>query len=471
MMMLAMTRSIKPEAGVALCAAFCALLVIGCGDDPTGPTSNDAIPAGGVLTIVDGTSAAFSQPAPTLGAEDLERHAEGDAAFEATFVTAPAPRFGGLGPVFNNTSCTACHTGDGRGRAVTDGALGGRVTGTTLFRISMPGTSPFEAPLPVPGFGRQLQDRAVLGVAGEARVDVVYTERTERLADGIEVRLRVPTYNVSGAYTAFPSAALISPRTAPPVFGLGLLEAVSEADVLARADENDADGDGISGRPNYAIDPRTGARKLGRFGWKASAVDLIAQTAGAYNEDMGITSALLRTESCHDQQQETAAQNGGPEVDSATVEAVAHYMRTLGVPARREANDERVRRGRGLFVEARCAGCHTPEMRAGASPLALLSGQRFAPYTDLLLHDMGPELADNRPDFAATGTEWRTAPLWGIGLTRVVSGHTEFLHDGRARSMLEAIMWHGGEAARARELVRAMSAGDRGALLVFLASL
>lgn len=468
-----MSGSIRPEArfGLLLCTVLCALLVIGCGEDPTGPASSEAIPAGGPLTINDGTSAAFSRPAPVLGVEDLDRHAEGDAAFEATFVTAPAPRFGGLGPVFNNTSCVACHVGDGRGRALAAGASGGRVTGTTLFRISMPGGSPFEAPRPVPGFGRQLQDRAVLGVAGEARVDVAYTERAERLADGTEVRLRVPTYSASGAYAAFPGDALISPRTAPPVFGLGLLEAVSEADVLARADENDADGDGISGRPNYAIDPRTGARSLGRFGWKASAVDLIAQTAGAYNEDMGITSALLPAESCHGQQQETAAQGGDPEVDAATVEAVAHYMRTLGVPARRDAGDERVRRGERLFAEAQCAACHTPAMRAGASPLALLSGQRFAPYTDLLLHDMGPELADNRPDFAATGAEWRTPPLWGIGLTGVVSGHTEFLHDGRARSMLEAIMWHGGEATRARELVRALSAADRGALLAFLASL
>ena len=259
------------------------------------------------------------------------------------------------------------------------------------------------------------------------------------------------------------------------MFGLGLLEAVSEADVVALADENDANGDGISGRPNYVWDVAAQALRLGRFGWKANQPSLRQQTAAAYNGDMGITTGLFSLEPAAGQSQ---AGNQPPssapaDLPDAELAKATFYVQTLGVPARRDVNNDQVKAGKALFVSAKCASCHVA--RLNTSPAAGLpaetAGQTIYPYTDLLLHDMGPGLADHRPDFRASGSEWRTPPLWGIGLSEVVNGHSTFLHDGRARSLTEAIMWHGGEAQSSAEAVGRMSAADRAKLLAFLKSL
>lgn len=379
-------------------------------------------------------------------------------------MTAPSDQYGGLGPVFNNTSCAGCHINDGRGRP----AESGRPSNSMIVRIGLPGNGP-DAPEPVPGFGRQFQDRSIIGVEAEGSIDVVYQDTVSTLADGTQVGLRRPIYTVRNSYTPFPAASVLSPRIAPPIVGMGLLEAVSDADLSRLEDEFDSDGDGISGRSNSVVDSR-GARRVGRFGWKGAAPDLRHQTAGAFNEDMGITSSLFPYESCHSQPQGSASA-GAIEVGDGMLELIVDYMRTLGVPARRRATSPPVARGETVFLDVGCASCHLPKMNTTVSELALLNGQEFYPYTDLLLHDMGDQLSDGRGEGEATGREWRTAPLWGIGLTRIVSGHTSFLHDGRARTLLEAILWHGGEGAASRDRVSQLPASDRAALISFLESL
>ena len=432
-------------------------------------TETREVPApdsGGATTIQDMGSKAFSTPAPNLSAEALALHRRGDAGFEAKFVTAPAPVNGGLGPVFNNTSCVACHAGDGRGRPPAPG----EILSSLLFRLSLPGADAHGGPAPVPGYGGQLQTRAVVGKEPEAQVEIAYRDSAVRFADGTEATLRVPAYRMTDYYLPMPAEVLLSPRVAPPVFGLGLLEAIDESAVLALADEDDKDGDGISGKANYSWDALAGKKALGRFGWKANTPSLLLQTAAAYNNDMGITTRVFPRETCDGQAQ--GCDSAAAEVDSATLAAVTFYVRSLAVPARRHTGDPEVRRGERLFKTLQCAACHIPSFRTGAfEGIPEISGQSIQPFTDLLVHDMGEGLADGRPDFLATGREWRTPPLWGIGLTETVNGHTQFLHDGRARNLTEAVLWHGGEAGKAREGFKSLSAADRNALLAFLDSL
>ncbi len=422
--------------------------------------------SGGDTTVFISSSSAFETPAPNLEGERLEMHLLGDVAFEDAFVTAPAPVNGGLGTVFNNSSCIRCHARDGRGVAAQPG-----VPQESIFlRLSI-GNDAINGPMPVPGFGVQFQHRAVFGVAPEGTMDVSYEDVEVAFSDGDTVTLRKPTFFVVNSYEPMPPGVLYGARMAPPVFGRGLLEAIPEATILGWADEFDEDNDGISGRPNRVMDPVSGETRLGRFGLKANAPSLIVQNAGAYSEDMGVTSSIFPQESTFGQTQYDELLDE-VEVSDDTIETVTLYVQTLGVPARRDVDDEQVLRGEELFAQAQCAACHIPEARTGAFPdVAEVANQRIFPFTDMLLHDMGEELSDQRPDFLASGSEWRTPPLWGIGLTAVVQGRTEFLHDGRARSLMEAILWHGGEAEQAREAVRTMPANDRDALMAFLQSL
>lgn len=445
-------------------------LLASCGGKaPVRPGVSDPSEAlsGGETTVFNSTSQAFSLPAANL--RDLALHQEGDAAFEAGFVNPPAAVHGGLGPLFSNTACVGCHAGDGRG---TLGPAGGPL-GSLLIRLSVPGMSGDGSggPNPVPGFGLQVSDHAVFGTAPEAQVSVTYSERAVQLADGGTCALRTPTYRLIDVYAPLPPDLLISPRMALPVFGRGLLEAVPEAAILALADESDGDGDGISGRPNFVYDSVNHRVALGRFGWKANQPSLLQQAAAAYNGDMGVTSPVFTTETAAGQPQDDG-RSDDPELASETLQAVTFYLRTLAVPARRSVDDPVVRRGQHLFLRARCGGCHVPTLETGVlDGVPEASNQTIHPYTDLLLHDMGEALADGRPDFVATGREWRTPPLWGIGLTSIVQGEAFYLHDGRARTLLEAILFHGGEAEEARELVRTMPEVDRRALLRFLESL
>ena len=287
--------------------------------------------------------------------------------------------------------------------------------------------------------------------------------------------MRKPTYRIDGlGYGPLPPDIMISPRIAPALIGLGLLEAISEQDILAHADPDDRDGDGISGRPNRVWDRRAGTLKLGRFGWKAGEPTVEQQSASAFLADMGITSSLFPDEPCALAQQtcRDAPEGGAPEIDDLRLGWVVSYSRTLGVPQRRDLGDPEVQRGKLLFASAKCASCHVDTYRTSSfAPIPELGDQVIHPYTDLLLHDMGGGLADHRPDFDASGTEWRTPPLWGLGLIQTVNKHDELLHDGRARGPAEAILWHDGEAAASRWAFVAMSIDDRRALVRFLSSL
>ncbi len=441
-----------------------------CNDSPTEPDSSETdmerYLSGGETTVFNATSGAFSFPAANIS--DLDKHLDGDLAFEAAFVKAPAPVNSGLGPIFNNNACESCHPSDGRGQP----PQFGQPLESMLIRISVPGSDPVTGgPRPVPGFGGQLNDKAVFGVPPEAEVMVTYTETAHTFADGEPYTLRKPEITLVNPYSDLPGDVLLSPRVALPVFGRGLLEAIPEATILALADEADADGDGISGRPNYVYDFTAEATVLGRFGWKANAPTSLQQTAGAYHDDMGVTNPIFQRENSFGQQQaDTLADD--PEIDSETLDVATFYIQTLAVPARRDIDDPQIARGEQLFRDAQCSACHTPTLETGVLPgVPEVSNQKIQPFTDMLLHDMGEGLADGRPDYRADGGEWRTPPLWGIGLTRVVNDHTFFLHDGRARNLIEAIMWHGGEAEDSRDFVNNMLKEDREALIAFLQSL
>jgi CxxC motif-containing protein (DUF1111 family) len=433
------------------------------------PTAHTAL-SGGATTVFDNSDEAFEHDSPNLNAEELELHEEGDEQFEVAFVPGVSKKKGvpgGLGPVFDNVSCEGCHAGDGRGRP----PVPGENFESFLFRISVPGKDGATGgTIGVPMFGGQLQLRASPGLAAEAKATITYTEVAGQFADGTPYSLRVPRYEFYDTYAPLSQKLLFSPRAAPFNFGLGLLEAIPAAAILANQDPNDSDGNDISGRTNQVWDAAAKTTTIGRFGWKAGAPNLIQQTAGAYNGDMGVTSSMFQAESCQGDRPECAPHP--IEVSDETVVAVAHYIATLGVPARRNLNDRQASQGEVIFYQAGCAGCHKPTFTTGTlAGIPSVSNQVIHPYTDLLLHDLGPDLADNRPDFQATGREWRTPPLWGIGLVQTVNGHSNFLHDGRARNLMEAVLWHGGEAKKSRDAVIALSSSARAALIKFLESL
>jgi CxxC motif-containing protein (DUF1111 family) len=423
--------------------------------------------SGGKQTIFDTGVGAFSAVFPVISARNEFVHEVGDLAFEQTFVST-GPTNPGLGPVYNSVSCTSCHINDGRGTPIGPGPN----MISLLFRISIPGEGAHGAPLPMPGYGGQLQQNAIAGVPEEAHVNISYTEQLFSLSDGTSYSLRVPQYTFSNWYDSTVSDFLYSPRIAPPVFGLGLLEAIAESEIISLEDQNDLNNDGISGKANYVWNERLGIIRLGRFGWKCGAPDLLQQSAGAYHEDMGITSFIFPYESGYGQIQNSADQISGHEISDSLLYAVAHYIATLAVPARRNADDFLVQQGKQIFNAIGCAACHRPMMKTAVNvAFPEVSNQVIFPYSDLLLHDMGEGLADNRPDFLANGREWRTPPLWGIGLTEVVNGHQNYLHDGRARNLVEAIMWHGGEGLSSKNAFSQLNEADRQKLIAFLQSL
>ncbi len=434
------------------------------------PIDSTSALSGGDTTIFDASSHAFSIPTPNLSAAALEKHLDGDVEFEAVFVTAPAVVNPGLGPIYNNVSCINCHSRDGRGRPPSaDEALV-----SLLLRLSLPKTENVadgKPPIPVPGYGKQLNNRAIVGTPAEGTVKIEYSEKPLTTKDGTRVHLRYPNYTITDTYHPLPEDVEVSPRVAPVVFGLGLLEAIPEKTILTYADEADVNGDGISGKPNYVWDVVQKRYALGRFGWKANQPTLLQQVASAYHDDMGLTTSLFLIENSAGQPQ-LSKNSTTPEVSDEILDVVTFYVQTLAVPARRNVDNPQVMHGEQLFAQAQCAKCHIPTLRTGVLPgIPSVSNQTIHPYTDLLLHDMGPGLADNRPDFHASGTEWRTPPLWGIGLVQTVNGHTNFLHDGRARNLMEAILWHGGEAEKSQQTTLQMSSTERDALIAFLESL
>lgn len=421
--------------------------------------------SGGINTVFDQTSKAFGHQFPTMAGYNSLVHGMGDTQFEQTFVTAPAPVNSGLGTVYNNVSCISCHHNDGIGVPTA-----GEDHSSLLIRISLPGHDEFGGPLAVPGYGTQIQDKAVFGKKPEAKVLISYSYETYSFSDGETYQLRTPTYTLTNFYKPI-NTYLISPRLAPPVFGIGLLEAVPDEDIIALADPADVNHDGITGEPNYVWDPVSNSFKLGRFGWKANVATVLAQVAGAYNQDMGVTNNIFPIESSMGQPQGDILKDD-PEISEEILKAVTFYIQTLAVPARRNVTDPSVLRGKQIFKDAKCSNCHAETFTTGVNvAIPQLSNQIIHPYTDLLLHDMGEKLADNRPDFRAGGRDWRTSPLWGLGLYETVNYPAYYLHDGRARTIVEAIMWHGGEAQNSVDYFEKLTKIQRQDLLKFLKSL
>jgi CxxC motif-containing protein (DUF1111 family) len=414
----------------------------------------------------------------------------GNGLFRRLWVSAPSSTIAsdGLGPLWNARACQACHLKDGRGRPP---EAPDYAASSMFLRVSVPAaTHPLQAVIPGwnatapdPVYGEQLQDFAVQGHVAEYRLGVEWTEIPVELSEGETVSLRRPTWRADAlGYGPLAPGAMLSPRVAPAMIGLGLLEAIPAADILSRADPDDRDGDGISGRPAVVWSGEYERPMLGRFGWKGGAPTVRAQSAGAFAGDMGLSTPLHPGAwgECTDAQAACRAgphgddpRHAGYEVDGPALDLVTFYSRNLAPPARRDVDDPEVLRGKAAFHGAGCAACHAPKhVTHRLTDRPEQSFQLIWPYTDLLLHDMGEGLADGRPDGVADGREWRTTPLWGLGLTQTVAGGPAFyLHDGRARTVLEAILWHGGEAQAARDAVAAMPRADRDALLRFLGTL
>lgn len=501
------------------------------------PSYTDVTASGGATTTFEAGNSGhgFSTPAPNLAAAELAQHLEGDANFEVSFTTAPNaahPELDGLGPVFNNADCNSCHQRDGRNSTPSVGVDKTRLklgTEAGIFlRISKApnqactqgsAENNYCAPIPVPDFGGQLFHRGVLkaradwqdhNFGGQADVYLSYERSTVTYADGSQVTLKKPIFEVENPYDApgetkqssnvtsnlLQDDVLMGWRNGMPVFGLGLLEAIPEAAILALVDEQDSNNDGISGKANWVFDVikanagESNPVSLGRFGWKANTPSVRVQSLGALRGDIGITNPLFPEESIagtslHDSYLtrtgfvDTGVDvNGAPEASAKFSDDVVFYAETLAVPARRNVSNTEVREGARLFTELNCTACHTPSFVTkthgdiGGQPMiAALKGQTIYPFSDMLLHDMGDGLSDGRPDFLANGNEWRTRPLWGIGLTQTVNPQAGFLHDGRAATLEEAILWHGGEALASQQAFMGLDKAKRNQLVAFLMSL
>ena len=432
---------------------------------------------------------AFSHPSANLTFREEETFKLGNALFRKLWVSSPSSTQAsdGLGPLFNARACQSCHLKDGRGHPPE-----GDADATSMFLRLARGPltdeeraqlENFIAPnLPDPVYGGQLQDQAVTGLKAEGRMVISYEERPVALADGTLVSLRAPTYSVEGlASGPLAPGTTLSPRIANPMIGMGLIQAIHPADIVANADPDDADGDGISGRVALARGTTRDAPIIGRFGWKAQNASIREQGAEAFAGDIGISSPDVPRShgDCTEAQTDclampTGVQSrlGDTEAPDPVLDLVTFYSENLAVPARRDVDKPQVLHGKELFYESGCASCHRPKFvtRRDAANKAH-AFQLIWPYSDFLLHDMGEGLADGQAVGVATGREWRTPPLWGIGLTETVSGHTYFLHDGRARDLTEAILWHGGEAQAARDRFAALDKAARDALIAFLESL
>ena len=490
----------------------------------------------------------FSQPMPNLTADELALHLAGDAFFESSFTSAPSVEqtdLDGLGPAFNNADCNSCHQRDGRSSALTIKVGESEIklgSGEGIFlRMSLVdptrdeqctslvaiqnSDNDFCKVIGVPNFGDQLFHRGVRDARadwndvgspqkfiGQANVFASFERHEVHYADDMVVTLTKPVFTIRNPYdapaenehTPSPTSALLQsnvvtgPRNGMPVFGLGLLEAIPDAQILALADPQDSNNDGISGRVNYVFDVLKANASdpapvsIGRFGWKANAPTVRQQSLGALRGDMGITNSLFPEESIANTDLHSsylARTNfddtgtdlaGNPEASDEFADAVVFYAETLAVPARRNVNDPDVLNGAKIFSQINCDSCHQPSFvttidpnfsLGGLAPPMGLLGQTIYPFTDMLLHDMGDGLADGRRDFLASGVEWKTRPLWGLGLTKTVNPGAGYLHDGRANTLEEAILWHGGEAQASQTQFRNLNRQQREQLIDFLMSL
>ncbi|PKA15822.1 di-heme oxidoredictase family protein [Leptospira haakeii] len=501
-----------------------ALLSLGC--DPSGGNNAMALLAalnssngsvdpgeeysGGYTTNFVSNAFSFDIRAANLRSGGATKFNKGNSFFNIPWVSEGSSSPAGLGPTFNTNSCQNCHQGDGRGAPPSSGSLN-NFPGI-LVRLSQNGSNPTTGgPIGLDNYGLQLNHKGLgcnpavydsnfncdtgsgsitgsnftppEGAASVSYGSIAapnYPSGSSTYPEGTNVTLSQPTYTFTwnplfGDPTSSASGFNFSPRTAPMIPGLGLLQAIPESTILSWADPSDSDGDGISGKVNMVWEVSTNSKVLGRFGWKANEPSLFQQNQGAFLGDMGITSPLFPTDNCPSTQTACITNSAGTtgiEISENLADAVVFYSMLVGVPSRRNITDTNVVAGKALFTSVGCAGCHKPYVQTGyVSGFPEISYQHIKPYTDLLLHDMGPGLADGRPDFDASGQEWRTPPLWGLGLIQTVNGHLRLLHDGRANGIEEAILWHGGEADTARGNFQSLSAAQRQQLITFLESL
>ncbi|WII70707.1 di-heme oxidoredictase family protein [Bdellovibrio sp. 22V] len=473
-----------------------------------------AIKTGGDTTVFfKGESVqAFRNPAANLSEDDIRRHLSGDALFERNF-SDDTNRFEyGLGPVFNNTSCNACHSKDGRGALpvipFNQEWVQLKQNEAVFLRISIEdgiqrpknAQNKWGAPVPVPGFSDQLFHLGSMGVredipgSGQAQVWMKYEKSTFTYPDGEVVNLRKPLFKVTGAYDEYFDSVTgqtrsrlyendvkMGARIGTPMIGLGLLEAIKESDILALA-ARDLSDEGVSGKPNYVIDIEKVLANnpypvsMGRFGLKNNTPSVMHQSLGALRGDIGVTNYAFPDESIVGTILYDIFKNGrtlpmGVEAPREVADDIVFYSQTLAVPSRRNVDEAEVVRGAELFHQVSCTSCHQPSYVTGPHQIAAFSNQKIYPYTDMLLHDMGDGLADGRQDFDATGREWKTRPLWGIGQTQTINPRAGFLHDGRARTIEEAILWHGGEGEYSKNKFTRLPKADRTALIHFIKSL
>lgn len=439
------------------------------------------VKSGGDTSVKKDGANAYSLPSGNLPMTKRLDFSVGNSFFRNPWVQAPASTDArdGLGPLFNTNGCQNCHIKDGRGHPP---EANDTHAVSMLVRLSIPAMTPEQKKayikdgvIPEPTYGGQLQDFALQDQTPEGQIKITYTDAPVKFTDGTEVVLRKPKLEITDlGYGDMHPDTQFSARVAPPMIGLGLLESIPDATLEAWADEQDKNADGISGKTNRVWDVQKNDFAIGRFGWKAGQPTLMQQNAAAFNGDVGLTSRLFPNENCTSRQSLCAdLPNGGqPEVSDKILNFVEFYSQHLAVPIRRNVNDEQVVLGQKLFASAGCESCHKTNVKtAKREGLPALSEQTIHPYTDMLLHDMGEGLADHRPEYLASGTEWRTPPLWGIGYTQEVNGHTYFLHDGRARNLMEAVLWHGGEAEAAKSKVLTFNQKERDALIAFLNSL
>lgn len=439
------------------------------------------IKSGGDTSTTKEGANAFSMPASNLPITKRLDFSVGNSFFRNPWVPAPASTDArdGLGPLFNTNGCQNCHIKDGRGHPP---EANDTHAVSMLVRLSIPAvteqqkaTYALNGVVPEPTYGGQLQDFALPDQKPEGRIHITYDEVVVTFADGTPVALRKPNLKILDlAYGDMHPDVQMSARVAPPMIGLGLLEGIADQTLLEWADPEDRNGDGISGRVNQVRDVRTGETAIGRFGWKAGQPNIMQQNAAAFNGDLGLTSRLFPQENCTEKQTlcRELPSGGSPEVSDNILDFVEFYAQHLAVPVRRNVQDPLVQLGEKLFAQVGCQSCHkTDVVTQENADRPALSKQRIQPYTDLLLHDMGEGLDDGRPEALASAREWRTAPLWGIGYTQEVNGHTYFLHDGRARNVMEAVLWHGGEAQASRNKVLQLDKAQREALMAFLNSL
>jgi CxxC motif-containing protein (DUF1111 family) len=436
---------------------------------------NEEFPGGSGSTS-DFSVQAFSHPMSGTAGQLRRDFNVGNSFFNKVWVssTAATTARDGLGPIYNAVACSSCHFKDGRGRGLPENE--GPVDVSLLFRLRTKVIGATEV-IPHPVYGGQFQPQGVMGVPGEGIAVVKYEKIKLEYRDGIFAELLKPVYDfIKLNFGALGTETITSPRVAPQMIGLGLVEAIAQKDIIQNEDPFDADGDGISGRANRVYSVVHNDVRLGRFGWKAGKPSLLEQNAAAFNGDIGITSSLFPKEDCTDAQPDCLKNQTENDIPMDRLNLVTIYSQLLAVPQRRDFAEPKVLKGRELFHQVNCVSCHTASFTTSAeAPVELLKNQVIYPYSDFLLHDMGEALADNSSvvnnEELATTHEWRTPPLWGAGLIQTVNGHTRYLHDGRARNLEEAILWHGGEAKESKEAFMNLSGTEREELILFLKSL